>query len=193
VPFDFEGCEASRPRVTLGPSVELRLPRGFAVELDALRRPLEYNWRQVFINTPSSGAWTMGGTATMTRWEFPLLVKYRRPVRGLEWFLAGGGSYSRIWDVQQTTTGMSHGLFDSAPRVSQVSGGTPAELVDRTSNGVVAGAGLEMRAKFLRFTPEVRYTRWVTRSFDSTWERGFLRTNPNQVDIFLGISIDRHR
>lgn len=191
VPFEFEGCRASRPSLTVGPTVELQLSRGWALEVDALRRPLSYQWRQVFINTPSSGVWTMGGTATMTRWEFPLLAKYRRPIRRVEWFLAGGGAYSRIWKVEQEVTGVNRGLFDSAPRIGVVTGGSPAELVNRTSKGVVAGAGLELPWRFLRFTPEVRYTRWVTRSFDSTWERGYLRSGLHQVDILLGVSFKR--
>jgi len=193
VPFEFEGCRASRPRITVGPTVELRLSHGWALEVDALRRPLSYQWRQVFTNTPSSGVWTMGGNATMTRWEFPLLVKYRRPIRGVEWFLAGGGSYSRIWNVEQDVTGVSRGVFDSAPRIGSVTGGSPAELVSRTSKGVVAGTGLELNLRFLRFTPEVRYTRWVTRNFDSTWERGYLRSGLHQVDILLGVSFKLHR
>lgn len=188
VPFEFEGCRASRPRITVGPTVELRLPHGWSIEVDALRRPLSYQWRQVFINTPSSGVRTLGGHATMTRWEFPLLVKYRRPIRGVEWFLAGGGSYSRIWNVEQEVTGVSRGLFDSVPRVSSVTGGSPPELLRRTSKGVVAGAGLELPWRFLRLTPEVRYTRWVTSSFESTWERGYLRSGLHQVDILLGVS-----
>jgi hypothetical protein len=188
VPFDFEGCRAKRPKVTVGPTVELRLPHGWAIEVDALRKPLSYQWRQVFINTPSSGVRTMGGHATMTRWEFPLLAKYRRPIHGVEWFLAGGGAYSRIWNVQQEVTGVSRGLFDPAPGIGVVTGGSPAELVSRKSKGVVAGAGVELRWSLLRFTPEVRYTRWVGRSFDSTWERGYLRSGLHQVDILLGVS-----
>jgi hypothetical protein len=191
VPFEFEGCRARRSRITVGPTVELGLPRGWAIEVDALRKPLSYQWRQVFINTPSSGVWTMGGTATMTRWEFPLLAKYRRPIRGVECFLVGGGSYSRIWNVRQEVTGVSRGLFDSAPRIGVVTGGSPAELVSRTSKGVVAGTGVELHWRFLRFTPEVRYTRWLTQSFDSTWEKGYLRSGLHQVDILLGVSFGR--
>lgn len=106
----------------------------------------------------------------------------------MEWFLAGGGPYSRIWNLEREVSSVNRGLFDSAPGIGSVTGGSPAELVSRTSKGV---GGLELPWRHFRFTPEMRYTRGVRRSFDSTWERDHPRSGQGEVDILPGVSFKR--
>lgn len=63
-------------RFVLGPTLELRLPFGLGIELDALYRS---------VKNPSSSSW-----------EFPILAKYRPPGRGrVRPFVVGGGSFER--------------------------------------------------------------------------------------------------
>src|ERR1700681_1150633 len=59
-PFDYI---ADTHRYVIGPFVEVRLPGGFAVELDALYRSFDFSSVQ---HSVSVGVW-----------EFPLLAKYK--------------------------------------------------------------------------------------------------------------------
>ena len=60
----------------VGPTVELRLPYGLGIEVDALHRSVEF---------PSGSSW-----------EFPILAKYRLPVHArIAPFVVGGGSFQR--------------------------------------------------------------------------------------------------
>ena len=72
---------ASNPMVTLppnptrfvvGPTVELHLPVGFAVEVDALYRRLDYTAGQNLVDAFIRGS-------ANSAWEFPLLLKYKAP------------------------------------------------------------------------------------------------------------------
>ncbi len=66
-------------------------------------------------------------------WEFPALVKYRLTNRSLRPFLASGISF----------------------RLPNGPGGN-----ERSIYGFTVGGGLELREKWLRISPNVRYTRW---------------------------------
>jgi hypothetical protein len=76
---------ADSPRYTFGPYIELRLPAGMGVEVDALYR--SYNFR---------GA---GVGASASSWEFPVLVKHRFAVPVVKPFFDAGVSFSRLSDV----------------------------------------------------------------------------------------------
>jgi len=74
------------PRYTIGPYVELRLPAGMAVEVDALYR--SYGFR------------TDGLGASANSWEFPVLVKHRFPVPFVKPYFDAGLSFSRLSDIK---------------------------------------------------------------------------------------------
>lgn len=73
---------------TLGPTVELNLPRRLSVEGDILYRPLTYDVRY-------TGAGSLpqyqGG-----EWRFPILLKYRLKGGFVRPFLAGGPAWQKI-------------------------------------------------------------------------------------------------
>jgi hypothetical protein len=125
----------------IGPTVELRLPLGLGVEVDALYRS---------VKNPPGGSW-----------EFPILAKYRLPVRGrIAPFVVGGGSFGR----------------NELLRANQVG---PAG----TTTGYVAGGGVEAKVRWLRLAPEVRYTHW-TGNFSF---RGADLTHRNEIEFLVGI------
>ena len=74
-------------RWVLGPSVELNLPAGFGVELDALYR--SYDYQLV--------ATTIGQSPG--QWEFPLLAKYRIFPGPIRPYVEGGISFARLTNV----------------------------------------------------------------------------------------------
>lgn len=73
-------------RFTGGPYVELRLPAGMAVEVDALYR--NYDFVSDGIATSASS------------WEFPVLLKHRISLPLVKPFFDGGVSFSRLSDIK---------------------------------------------------------------------------------------------
>jgi hypothetical protein len=68
---------------------------------------------------------------------------------------------------------------------SHLSTSNVRELHDRSAWGLVIGGGIELRLGGLRFTPEIRYTGWTSRHFESPGT--LLQTNKNQAAVMLGI------
>jgi hypothetical protein len=73
-------------RFTGGPYVELRLPAGMAVEVDALYR--NYDFASAGVATSASS------------WEFPVLLKHRIGLPLVKPFFDGGVSFSRLSDIK---------------------------------------------------------------------------------------------
>ena len=142
------GPPVETKRYTLGPMVELRLPRSFAVEIDMLFKRMEY-----------------GRKTAANRWELPLLVK-RRFGRG-RWNPFAGVGASFNW-------------------VTGARSGDPAELLHRSTKGVVTGAGVEGRLGRLRVSPELRFTRWADRNFGV--RDAALRSELSQVEVLVGVA-----
>lgn len=176
---DIPSYFSNPPRYTLGPTVELRLPLRLSIELDALYKRLNYN------SNTDGGAhgFQLAGT-TGNSWEFPLLLKHRLSGGPIRPYLAGGVTFDRLSGFRQLVRGFTGGGL-GVVTTSQA----PTELKDDFRTGVVLGGGLEVRALFLRLSPEIRYTRWGRDTFRDTCCLGsMLRSNPNQAEFLLGIT-----
>lgn len=97
-------------------------------------------------------------------WEFPLLGKFR-PMRHI--FVEAGY-------VPRTTSGSTH--FDSttvgfAGNRTRQTGQQKTDYL--LTHGLIAGGGIDLPFGRLRLSPEVRYTRWLNRSFDIQAAHGF--------------------
>ncbi len=97
-------------------------------------------------------------SSTGQAWEVPLLVKYRAPGVLLRPCVAAGYSFRRL-------AGM--------------------ELSDPSAMGPTLGGGVELGVSRIRFSAEIRYTRWGSSSFKAAL--GGLATQLNQADLLLGI------
>ena len=73
------------PRYTFGPYVELRLPAGMAIEVDALYR--SYSFR-------NAGVGVSGNS-----WEFPVLIKHRFASGLIRPYFDAGASFMRLSDI----------------------------------------------------------------------------------------------
>jgi len=58
-------------------------------------------------------------------------------------------------------------------------------LDHRSGHGAVVGGGVEMRAGFLRLSPEFRYTRWAA---DAEVDP-YLHSNQNEMELLLGLAL----
>jgi hypothetical protein len=147
-------------RWTIGPSVELHLFRGLSVEFDALFRG--YTVVSSFpADTPSNSGVLESARSSTKVWDFPLLLKYRFPGKGMRPFLDAGYQ----WTHQSTDSFTSTEAFTLSSCFS--GGATLCELFASTSGfkyssnvrGPVAGVGIEFKYRRFRIAPEVRYAR----------------------------------
>jgi hypothetical protein len=84
----------------IGPVAELRIPFGFALEVDGLYRSGEYNLTTNNILTNVDGA----------AWEVPYLAKFRFPIPLLKPFISAGGAYRTFTDLPDNIT-PAHNAF----------------------------------------------------------------------------------
>ncbi|HWQ54568.1 MAG TPA: outer membrane beta-barrel protein [Bryobacteraceae bacterium] len=166
------GFNSQTKRYIVGPMAELRLPGGFGVEFDALYRRINYeadvSLVDVFTNNRTTG----------NAWQFPLVAKYRFPFPVVRPYIEGGVAWNTFTGLKQSITNVVTG--------TRTTTSDPAELRDKTTTGLVLGAGVEVKAIFLRISPEVRYTRWGSEQFrDPT---NALRWNRNQAEFLVGFT-----
>lgn len=162
-------------RYIIGPQIELRLPAGLGIELDALYTKLNFS------SVGGVAGSVVNAATDADAWEFPLLLKYKfgganAIAASVRPFVATGASFRRLTGITQIRnfiTGSSQTTSD------------PAELRNKNSTGFVVGGGLEIRALFLRISPEVRFTRWGTSNFREGVSN-LLETNRNQGQFLVG-------
>ena len=162
-------------RYIVGPTVELRLPAGFGVELDALYRHFSYNSTaslvDVFTNNRTTG----------NAWEFPLLLKYRFPGPLVRPFVDAGVAFDTLSGLKQTVT---RTIFPSRT-TNTTTTSDPSELNKKSTVGFVMGVGLDIHALVIHLSPEIRYTRWGTEHFKLP--NGSFLSNQNQAEFLVGI------
>src|SRR5579871_351964 len=159
------GQDESRPYV-VGPSVEVRLPGGFALEADALYQRLGTTVSYQFLAgaTISTGPTIISAFPTIAlsnrlranMWEFPVLGKYYFRRRSSVWQpFVGTGWALRTAQLHQAGTTANVDANGALTIVSfQNSFRSDLEV------GATVAAGLRYRVGRLALLPEVRYTHW---------------------------------
>jgi hypothetical protein len=114
-------------------------------------------------------------------WDLPVVARiydsnYFRP--GVRAFIEGGAAFRRVTNIN-TFSDVTY------PDGTTVSDDTPATAANDTVIGVIAGAGLQLgRESGVKVIPELRYTHWLSRTFDLDPTR----SNIDQFEIILGIT-----
>jgi hypothetical protein len=156
--------DESRPYL-VGPSVEVRLPAGLAIEADALYQRIgntvSFGYGQG-VSILTTGFNLLTNTLPFisrqrgNSWEFPLLGKYYFRPQSERWqpFVASGYALRTVGLHDATT----ETLADENGAVHTMS----YKYDSRSSLGVgaVFAAGVRFRAGRFSFLPEARYTRW---------------------------------
>jgi hypothetical protein len=156
-----EAATSVSQRYVFGPQLDIGLPFGLGIEVDALYRRLGYQLDSFLGSTPEEHA---------NSWEFPMLIKYRPPVRLLKPFLEAG----------------------YAPRVIYAPSNYSSNAIP-TSQGFVIGGGVQFGIGRLQLRPEVRYTGWFNTPIMIWFGNGpESQSAQNQADILLGISWKLH-
>ena len=162
-------------RYIVGPTAELHLPFGLGVEFDILYRRFDYN-----------GSGTLAGIVTSSSaagnaWEFPLLAKYRFPMKVVHPFVDAGVAWDTLSGLKQAITSTVAPGHTTTTTTS-----TPAELNTTATRGFVMGAGLSVKVLVIHLSPEIRFTRWGAQHFIDP--NGLLHSNLNQGEFLLGIT-----
>jgi hypothetical protein len=164
-------------RYVAGPMIELGLPRGFAIEFDALYH------RNGYLIGHSNFAGSVIESERANSWEFPIVLKYKLPVSKVKPFV----------EVGVAPRSISGTISESGVNVNLLTGQlTPFSGSSKTdwsnSLGVVAGGGVQFGVGRLRVSPELRYTHWTSAPIN-----GFFGDGPSyystqeQVDVSIGI------
>ena len=85
----------------VGPVAELRIPLGFAFEVDGLYRGTEYN---------VANAGNLPAVFRSASWEIPYMGKFRFPIPLLKPFITAGGAYRTFTDLPSGVNA-SHNAF----------------------------------------------------------------------------------
>lgn len=166
--------ESIRKNLVIGPMIEVRLPFGLAVEANALYRRIGYDSSRTELGT------TTTSRIRANAWELPIMGKmgigpHLLPVR----FFAGVGYATRY------VTNVSAELTQAGIEIPV---NTQFLLANDPIHGMILTTGGEFKVPFLvRIVPEIRYTRWGSRSFDEQGSRGFYaQSSKNQLDLLVG-------
>ena len=176
-------------RYTVGPTLEVGLPRGLSIEFNALYKRLNYDYN-AFYKSPSSGRHFINTKNTANRWEFPVLLKYRFyrvSSASIRPHVSVGASWNHVSGEENFRESSSSNFGRLFSRVT-----TSSELLElhrKGTMGFVIGSGVEFRFLLMRVSPEIRYTRWGQENFQKAFPAGpILRSNLNQVEFLVGIS-----
>jgi len=126
---------------TIGPSLQVNLPAGFRIEIDALYRPVAYRIATAISTTNVSAS----------QFRFPLLLQYhvgKFPL--IKPYAEAGLSFDQLSDLQQ------------AAKLLATQAGA---IVQTTNAGLVLGFGADIKVPFIRISPEIRYTRQFSSDF----------------------------
>jgi hypothetical protein len=146
----------------VGASLELRLPMGFGLEVDALYRRMKY----------SGATTTSTQSVTGNGFEFPALVKYRFSSGGIQPFVDAGVSFDSLRGLTQTFTSKT-GLTSSPPSA-------------KFTKGFVMGGGFDLNLKLLHIVPEIRYTHWGSSRIQDPLN--MVLGSKNQGEFLLGVT-----
>jgi len=142
---------------TVGPSLQVSLPAGLRLEVDALYRPVAYR-----IATSLNPA----ANVSASQFRFPVLIQ------------------RHLLDLPLVKPYAEAGLsFDHLSNLSQAANLLPTQpgaIVRTTHAGLVLGFGLDIKVPFVRVSPEIRYTRQFASDFQGISEL-------NQAEFLVGI------
>jgi opacity protein-like surface antigen len=153
-------------RYTVGPEVELNLPFGLGIEVDALYRRLEFQ----------AESDTTQARTTANAWSFPVLLKKRFGPGPFKPYLSAGPTFRGLTNIKERIR-----IFSGTQTTDN-----PASLRNNFTTGFTAAAGLQLGGEGIRLSPEIRYTRWGWENFRSV--NSLLRSNPDQWDFLVGIT-----
>ncbi|HXG34389.1 MAG TPA: hypothetical protein VNJ11_13560 [Bryobacteraceae bacterium] len=167
-------------RFGAGPSLELRLLDRVSLGLDFLHRGTAYRQEATIKRTGGGEDVRITEKTRASSWEGSAIARFGVGYQrwgGFRYFGGAGVAVRTLSGIR--TTIERQGLGDE-----NCCDETPIRPAHRNALGFVATAGLRLRDDVgIKIIPEVRYTHWRDRSFDAFP----VRSNPNQIEVVIGI------
>jgi len=175
---------AATRRYTVGFFMEYGFYRGLGLEVDAQYKRMGYVHDESIFSYSPNGSDTQFYDVKGSSWDFPVMVKYRF-CRSKRPFVSGGGTFRHIGPVRARGVSNMSDPFPAWHTVStQIDTSQPGELDDRNFSGLTIGGGFEFGRGWLRFSPELHFTHWLSNMGSA---QSALRVNPNQFEFLLGL------
>ncbi len=173
---DYINSDAGTKRYTIGPVMDIALPRGLGLEVGAMyKRSDEQSFSATLLSIVDTdegpaASFRYNRVSTVGRsWEFPVAGQYRFSLRSMRPYVEGGVSYNHL-----------HNIYEPLPSFSGQAERSPSlHLVNR--KGVLLGGGADIKLHMIHVTPGLRYTHY---------DKGdpFLIA-PNAVDFLVGFTL----
>ncbi len=141
--------EAETSRFAIGPVCDIRLPRGFALEFGAMYKRFDQHAGQIQVIGAPLQELSLPYTRAGRSWEFPIAGQYRFPGNTIRPYLEGGLSFNHLSSV----------LTDFRVFVPNPGFYLPGSSSENRW-GPIFGAGMEIKLKFMRVSPGLRYTHY---------------------------------
>jgi len=143
---------------TIGPAVQVNLPAGFRVEVDALYRPYSFS---------TTGPLGVITNVSAMDWTFPILGQYRLvPNSKVSPFVSAGLSFDHLSNISAAAKNITSGV---------------GQLLRQSNTGVVLGGGVDLKVvPLFRISGELRYTHQGSPDFSGL-------SNLNQAELLIGV------
>ena len=166
-------------KIGFGPSLEFAVTRRFTLVGEVFYHRLNYTQTtQVTQGTLSEG---ITENTRGNFWDIPGLIRFRGlREEGLlsHMYFDGGGAFRDAAQIKSN-------FVINNPNGTTTYSSTPIRPSEKILGGAVVGAGLRFVDDFgIKMEPELRYTRWFGRTFDSE----STRSSPNQIEVDIGFT-----
>jgi len=161
-------------KVGFGPSVEFAVSRRFTLVGELFYHRLDYTeTTQISQGTNNTG---ITENTRTTFWDVPLLVRFHslrdEGVLAHVYFNAGA--------AYRDATNIKSNIVTNNPNGTTTTSNTAIRPSTKNLAGAVVGSGLRFVDDFgIKVEPELRYTRWFGKTFDSD----STRSSPNQIEV----------
>lgn len=143
---------------TIGPMVQVDLPAGFRVEVDAMYRPYSFS---------ETGPLGVVTNISAMDWTFPILGQYRLMAKSkVSPFVSAGLSFDHLSNISSAAKNITSGT---------------GQLLRQSNAGVVLGGGVDFKiVPLFRISGELRYTHQGSADFAGL-------SNLNQAELLIGV------
>lgn len=165
-------------KIAVGPSLEIRLFRGFSFCGEFLYHRLNYT--QTSQVTVDGNVTAIVEQTKATLWDIPMMIRWR----GLaetgflsHIYFAGGGAIRDVAHIHTNTQ-------TTPPGGATTSSNVPTVPSAQKLPGIVGAVGMRFVDDFgIKLSPELRYTHWLGATFDSN------STRSRRDEIAVGIAL----
>jgi hypothetical protein len=179
---EFHPSMIAEDRFVFGPMAEVRLPRRFSLEMDALhKRKLDYTTNSFNLLPGLVRLHSETRNLSASTWEIPVIMKWHLSNDPNRAFVGAGFSSQHISGTTHVYGTESGGGFPTTSFDFRTNQG---DLANPWTHGLEAAAGVDVRAGAFHFQPELRYTRWLSSAF-------IFGTKLDRLQILVGVALGK--